>query len=82
MKAFRMCASYNLLGKLLSPYHLHVYNLCNVHVSILHSSCMYEHAPVACLRATTPSHSALNQQTPEIEHNIKVFLRGVLCFCL
>jgi hypothetical protein len=28
MKAFRMCASYNLLGKLLSPYHLHVYNLC------------------------------------------------------
>jgi hypothetical protein len=65
MKAFRMYASYNLLGKLLSPYHLHVYmNLCMYLLYVL-----YITRP--CCLPSTPSHSALNQQTPEIEHNIK-----------
>ncbi len=63
-----MCASYNLLGKLLSPYHLHVYTIC---ACIYFTQYLYVNNTPPLTDYMTPSHSALNQQTPEIEHSFE-----------
>jgi hypothetical protein len=60
-----MCASYNLLGKLLNPYHLHVYMKLCMYLFYTVPACMYITRP-RCLH-TTPSHSALKGLSHEID---------------